>query len=312
MEFLALFVGLIGLWLGTEAVIRGATAIAARLGISEFVVGVTILSIGSDLPELTIAIGAALKHLQTGQASDIVVGSALGSALAQIGFVLGIAGLSTYLTLPRRIVYQHGGLLLGSVVLLGLFGLDGHVTQIEGILLIIVYAIYLVFLLTDAMAVRQRGEGHAGANLVAAITWLAIGLAIVIGSAELTISSATGLATALNIEQSFVAIVIIGPGSSLPELSISLVAALKRRARLSVGNLIGSNIFDTLIPIGVAAVIVDLNFNADMLRHELPFLFALSALVLVFFWRTNGIRKREAAIILCLYFGYAAIKIVSL
>lgn len=312
MEFLALLVGLIGLWLGTEAVIRGAIAIAARLRISEFVIGVTILSIGSDLPELTIAVGAALKHLQTGQASDIVVGSALGSALAQIGFVLGVAGLSTYLKLPRRIIYQHGGLLLGSVVLLGFFGLDGHVTRTEGIVLIIVYAIYLVFLLMDAMAVRQRGEDHAGSNLVAALTYLAIGLVIVIGSAELTISSATGLATALNIEQSFIAIVIIGPGSSLPELSISLVAALKRRARLSVGNLIGSNIFDTLIPIGVAAVIVDLEFNADMLRHELPFLFALSALVLVFFYRTNGIQKREAAIILGLYLGYAAIKIVSL
>jgi cation:H+ antiporter len=312
MEFLALIVGLVGLWLGTEAVIRGAVAIAARLHVSEFIVGVAILSIGSNLPELTIAIGAALKNLHMGNASDIVIGSSLGSALAQIGFVLGVTGLSAYLTLPKRIIYQHGGMLLASLVLLGLFGIDGHVTQTEGVSLIIVYAIYLVFLVTDAMVVRQRSEDHAGVNLVIALVYLIIGLSIVIGSAELTVSSATGLATALNIEQSFIAIMIIGTGSSLPELSISLAAALKRRARMSVGNLIGSNIFDTLIPIGVAAVIVDLEFNADMLRHELPFLFALSVIVLVFFWRRKGIRKREAAIILGLYLGYAVIKIVSL
>ena len=98
-------------------------------------------------------------------------------------------------------------MLLASLVLLGLFGLDGHVTQTEGVSLIIVYAIYLVFLVTDAMSMRQRSEDHAGVNLA---------------------------------------------------------VALKRRARMSVGNLIGSNIFDTLIPVGVAAVIVDLEFNADM------------------------------------------------
>jgi len=312
MEFLALLTGLVGLWLGTEATIKGAVAIAARLGMSEFIVGVVVLSIGSDLPELTIAINAALENLETGQASDIVVGSAFGSALGQIGFVLGVTGLTVYLTLPRRIIYQHGGALLGSLILLGLFGLDGHVTRTEGISLIIVYAIYLVFLLTDVAATGRRGEDHARVDLGVALVYLVIGLVIVVGSAGLTVASATGLATALNIEQSFIAIIIIGLGSSLPELSISFAAALKRRTRMSVGNLIGSNIFDTLIPVGVAAVITDLNFNADMLRQELPFLFALSVIVLVFFYRTKGIQKREAVIILGLYLGYATIKIVSL
>jgi len=97
MEFLALLTGIVGLWLGTEATIKGAVA--------------------------------ARENLQTGQASDIVIGSAFGSALGQIGFVLGVTGLTTYLTLPKRIIYQHGGVLLGSLILLGLFSLDGHVTR---------------------------------------------------------------------------------------------------------------------------------------------------------------------------------------
>jgi len=174
-----------------------------------------------------------------------------------------------------------------------------------------VYAIYLVFLLTDVAAVGKRGENHAGVDLGIAFVYLVVGLVVVVGSAGLTVASATELAKTLDTEQSFIAI-IIGPGSSLPELSISFAAAIKHRTRMSDGNLIGSNIFDTLIPIGVAAVIVDLEFNADMLRYELPFLFALSVIVLVFFYRTKGIQKREAATILGLYLGYATIKKASL
>jgi len=312
MEFLALLAGVAGLWLGTEATIKGAVAVADRLHVSEFIVGVAVLSIGSDLPELAIAVDAALKNLLSHDASDIVVGSALGSGLGQIGFVLGIAGLIAHLTLPKRIIYQHGGMLLGSLVLLALIAFDGHVSRTEGISLITVYAIYLVFIVTDSMALQHGDEDHNGMSLGRSLVYLGIGLVIVIGSAELTVSSATSLAIKFDIEQSFIAIVIIGLGSSLPELSISVSAALKRRASLSVGNLIGSNIFDTLVPIGVAATIANLEFDGGMLRLELPFLFALSALVLVFFHRRRGIRKYEAAIVLALYVGYATWKFASL
>lgn len=311
LEILALVGGLAGLWLGTEATIRGAVAISERLRISEFIIGVAILSIGTDLPELTIAIHAAREILQMGEASDIVIGSALGSALGQIGFILGVTGLTAYLTLPKRMTYQHGGVMLGSLVLLALFGLDGQVSRTEGLSLITVYAIYLVFLLIDAKDVGQHIEGYKGIGLAAALAYLVIGLVVVIGSAELTVSSATALATALDLKQSFIAIIIIGLGSSLPELSISVVATLKRRTRMSVGNLIGSNIFDTLIPIGIAATIVEIEFDAAMLRFELPFLFVLSAIALIFFRRTKGIQKREAVIILGLYIGYVMIKIAS-
>lgn len=129
---------------------------------------------------------------------------------------------------------------------------------------------------------------------------------------SLTVTSATRLAKTLNMEQSFIAVVIIGFGSSLPEVSVSLAAALKRRAHMSVGNLIGSNVFDTLVPIGVAATIVDVEFDAAMLRFELPFLFALSIIVLAFFRRARGIQRLEAAVILGLYIGYVAIKTASL
>jgi cation:H+ antiporter len=312
MEFLALLAGLAGLWLGTEVTIRAAVAIAARLRISEFIIGAVVLSVGSDLPELMIAIRAAFETLHSAQASDIVVGSALGSALGQIGFVLGVAGLTASLALPRRLAFQHGGVLLGSLILLGLFGLDGHVSRTEGISLVIVYVIYLAILLAEATAIA-RPNRHAGLdNPVVSLVYLLVGLVIVIGSTELTVFSATRLASVLNLEQSFIAVVIIGLGSSLPELSISVGAAYKRRPGMSVGNLIGSNIFDTLVPVGVAAAIVDLEFDASMLRLEVPFLFVLSVLVLTLLARSKGMHKKEAVIVLGLYVGYVAMKIASI
>jgi cation:H+ antiporter len=311
MELSLLILGLAGLWLGTEATIRGAVAVAERLHVSEFIIGVVVLSVGSDLPELAIAIDAAIKILNSSDASDVVIGSSLGSALGQIGFVMGVAGLMGTLTLPRRIVYGHGGMLLGSLVLLGLFGLDGQVTRTEGLSLVIVYAIYVFLLLADAFDGEDKETSGDEAPLSVSFVYLAVGLILVIVCAELTVSSATALAVALNVEQSVIAIVIIGLGSSLPELSISVAAIMKGRNSLSVGNLIGSNVFDTLVPVGVAAAIAKLQFNPEMLHRELPFLVLLTAVVLILFHRKRGIQRGEAAVILGLYLGYVVLLLVG-
>lgn len=309
MEFVTLLAGLAGLWFGTEATIRGAVAVAGRLGVSEFIIGIAILSIGSDLPELSIAIDAAIKNLHGGQVSDVVVGSALGSGMGQIGLVLGITALLGVLNLPRKIVYQQGAVLLGSLVLLGLVGLDGHVSRTEGISLVVFYAVYLVFVVGGANVVEKDSGGWWTTRLVSSFVFLIVGLVIVIGSAELTVSSAIRVAATLDVEQSVIAIVVIGLGTSLPELSISVGAILKRRAELSIGNLIGSNVFDTLIPVGIAASITRLDFDADMLRYELPFLFVLTSVVMLFLIGKSGIQKRQAIVIIVMYSVYVAVKL---
>ncbi len=154
MDIFLLIIGIAGLWLGTELTIRGATSIASRLGMSDFVVGVAILSVGSDLPELTISIDAAIRDLLLGgSSSDVVIGSALGSTLCQFGFVLGLVGLMRYLTLPKQIVYRHGSILVGTLVILALVAIDGTVSRSEGATLITIYIIYFIFLLTEKLKV---------------------------------------------------------------------------------------------------------------------------------------------------------------
>lgn len=311
MEFLLVLTGLAGLWLGTELTIRGAIALADRMHVSEFIIGVAVVSIGSDIPELAIAVDAALVNVRTGAMSDLIVGSALGSALGQIGFVLGAAGLLTTLTLSRSNVYIHGGMLLGSMALLGIFGLSGHVSFAEGVALIVTYVAYLAYLLVDALSTQNNDDEERSDNLAVSIIQLVIGMAIVVYGAELTVASATRLATLLDVEQSFIAIIVIGLGSSLPEFSISVSAALKRKVSLSVGNLVGSNIFDTLVPIGAAAIIAGVEFDAGLLNHELLYLFVLTIIVLALFLNKQGIRRGQASIVLGLYLAYVAIKFAT-
>ncbi len=309
MDYLSLLFGLAGLWFGTELTIRGAVTVASRLGVSEFIVGVAILSIGSDLPELAIAVDGAIINLRSGDASDVVVGTAIGSSLGQIGFVLGTVALFSYLTLPRSMVVQHGSVLLGSAILLGVFGFDGAVTRAEGLALLVVYLIYFAALFGDRHKSGDTDGGIEGLGTGKASLYLITGLAIVGISAELTVHAAISVAAALEVSEAFVAVVIIGLGTSLPELSISVGAAMKKRARMSVGNLVGSNIFDTLVPVGAAAAIASLRFDGDLLRYELPFLFFLTLTVLVFFLRKRGIQKGEAVIVLVLYGSYLLLKL---
>ena len=308
MSFLLLILGLAGLWYGTELTISGAVSMAKRLGVSEFIVGVAILSIGSDLPELAIAIDGAIRTATDGDASGVIVGTAIGSTLGQIGLVLGVSALLAYLTLPLRTVWRHGAMLLGSIVLLALVALDGYVTAVEGWILVVCYLIYFILLWTDA-GKHDPGTGEELKPLWQSSIYLVVGFVIVVVAAEVTVSSAILLANQLGISEMMIAILLIGLGTSLPELSISVGAVLKGKTRMSVGNLVGSNIFDTLVPIGVAAAISGVTVDRGILVRELPFLFVLSAVVLFFFVHVRGVQRREAVVVLMMYCAYVAYKV---
>jgi len=177
-------------------------------------------------------------------------------------------------------------------------------------LLIVTYLVYLYFVVTSATVIPIEEGFDPGNGIGLSVFRLLIGLVIVGFSAELTVSGATRVAATLGVEQAFVAIIVIGLGSSLPELSISLGAAMEKRVMMSVGNLLGSNIFDTLIPVGVAAAIAGLDFKEDLLQQELVFLFVLTTLVLFLFLR-KGIRKREGMLVLGLYLGYVLTELLA-
>ncbi len=312
MDVLTIVVGVAGLWFGTELTIRGAVSVAQRFHLSEFVIGAVILSVGSDIPELAVAIDAGIRNARFGDASDVVVGTAVGSALAQIGFVLGFVGLFGYLTAPRRVIFGHGGMLLGSIVLLAFAGADGSVTRTEGISLLIVYFVYFAYVLVDRSGSQATIANQSRVSTSREMFYLIAGVALVILSSEFTVAAAIRMAESLQVQPILISIFLIGLGSSLPELSISLVAVLKGRNQLSVGNLIGSNIFDTLVPVGAAAIISSIEFSRTLLFFELPVLLFLSLVVLFLLNRVKGLQKHEAAIVLTIFLVYAFFRVTTI
>ena len=311
IDILIIAVGLGGLIFGTGFVVDGSVAVAKRFGISEFVIGVTILSIGSDLPELAIAVDAAIRNLSaTDDVSGVIVGTAFGSALGQIGFVLGLVGLFGYLTLPKRIVYRHGGVLLGSIVVLALAGVDGQVTRTEAGSLLILFALYCVSLLLDKQTFSVPTDEAASDKMTLSAMRIVGGLFLVVFCSELCIDAVIRLGDTFGVNHLLVSILALGLGSSLPELSISLAAIARKHGALSVGNIIGSNIFDTLVPVGVAGLIAPLAFERSVLMVEVPVLAVISVLALVFFVRRRGLQKSEAATLLFGYLAYLAARIV--
>jgi len=310
MDFLILITGIAGLWLGTELTVGGALAIARRHQLSEFFVGLVILSIGSDLPELAVAVDAGFKGLMGNDTSGVVVGTSIGSVVAQIGFVLGLAGMISLLTLPRTFVVKHGVVLLAATALLFLVAFDGIVTRTEGLVLVTMYVVYVVALM-NGENVPDEEPGHLAGGDWRSWVLLLAGLGAVIISSEVTVTSAVNIAHAFNVSEALISVLIIGLGTSLPELSISISAILKKRTQMSVGNIIGSNVLDTLLPIGLAATISHVTFERQLLLFDLPFIFVLTAVVLGFFYTRRGVTRPEATVILSFYAVYVAVKLLE-
>jgi cation:H+ antiporter len=305
-----ILLGLAGLWAGTELVIRSSLRIARNLGLSELFVGLVILSIGTDLPEIAVAVEVGIRNIRGNESSGIIIGTSIGSAFGQIGFVMALLGMGGYLTLGKKYIHQHGSVMLGSILVLMLVGWDGMVTRVEGFLMLILYAMYLIMVSQQAH-VPDIQRSAAGSNDSAAKPWIILiaGISLLVFSSDMTVGAVYVLATDLGISQTLIAILLIGFGTSLPELAISVGALLRKRTGLSVGNLIGSNILDILVPIGLSAAISPLIFDRSLLWFDLPVLFLLSLVVLALFLRKRGLQRREAVLIMLIYFSYVIAKL---
>jgi len=311
-DFIFLIVALAGLWVGSELVVRGAIRISARYNISEMVVGVILLSIGTDLPEIGIMLDAAIHSLKGVDKSGIILGSAVGSAIGQFGLAMGAAGLVGYLTLPRKEAIRYGTVLIGSAVILFVFGFDGTINRLEGGALTLFFVVFVFTLFFRQSPVAEELKSEREEPGIRYWGFLFLGLLLVLGNAELTVTAASGLAETMGISEGLVAAVIIGMGSSLPELSLSVMALLKKKGGLSIGNLFGSNVLDTLLVPGLGAVIIPLHMDSQILFFDLPFLIVLTGVVLMFllFFR-RGLQRREAVVLLGFYAVYVIIRFSS-
>ena len=307
MDLVLLILALLALWQGTDFAIEGALRISDRFGVSQGFIGLTVLAIGTGLPELVVGVVGGMEQLRGIEASGVVVGNVTGSVVAQGALVLGLSGLFTYLRLPPRMIRRDGIILLLAIGLFVLVGIDGRIVRAEGAVLILGYAIYLV-----ALVQAERGRDTPKPSPRRAIVdfaTVALGMATVVVAAHVVVTRAVSIAEAWNVSQTVIGIFLIGAGTSLPEMAVSVRAAMKGQASISVGNVIGSNTFDLMVPLGASAALFPLAVNRNSLMIDVPVMAIVTVAALIFFIRKKGLQKGEAASLVLIYVGYAVLRV---
>ena len=309
LELGLLLVGIIGLWIGTKLTVDKAVEIAKTFNFSQTFIGLTILAFGTDLPETIISVNSSIHRYQGMETSGIVLGNAIGSSICQISLIVGLSGLFVAHTIERKMMYRDGGVMVVSILALFLVGHDGIISRWESLLLVLAFVAYYYFLTQDEVAAfhgkqLQIPKIHEKTKTIKLSVLLLAGLVIIIFSSELAVQSAVKLAEIWGIKQSFVGIIIIGLGTSLPELSVSIGAALKKSSGIAVGNIMGSNIYDTLIPAGVGGLISPLQVGETLYDQDLPILFVITLIVLVLFSSKKGLQRKESIGLIFIYLAY--------
>jgi cation:H+ antiporter len=306
-ELMMFGLGLVGLWVGTEFVIPATVTLGHQRGISPAVLGLTVLAIGTDLPELLVAIDGGLQQLRGVDASGVVVGNAIGSALTQCTLVLGIATWVRSDSFSPHLAARDFIALIVAFALLVAFSADGHVGGWEGLVLVAIYGGYLSLVIRhrkDEAKIEVPPEGGGTRTLLA----IGGGLLVILISAELVVANGMLLAETWGVGQGLIGVLLIAAGTSLPELVLSFGAAIRGQTTLSVANLVGSNVFDLLVPIGASALIYPLTVGRETLLIDLPAT-AVAHLVAFGLLRSGWRRQWVATSLVGLYAVFASVRI---
>ena len=300
--------------------IEGAKGLARRGGIPEVVIGLTIVSIGTSLPEILVTSTSALNVEDNPEVADFAIGGILGSVLVQITLILGFVALAKGLKIRPSWLNRDGLIMMLSLLLMTLFLItDEGITRIEGIILSSLYVAYISWLLYNRKEIMdEESSGEAESIELRSLSWsgaayfvmVLIGLALAVFAAHHLVVNASDLAYEMNIPHSIIGTVVSGLGTSLPELTIAFMAA-KRSQGVAIGTLIGSNITDPLLSIGIASTVHPLyltDAGAEMIMLIiLPATIISTAVALLLMRTSYEFKKWEGIILIVLYFIFLAV-----
>ncbi len=305
--------GLVLLMVGADYLVRGAVGIARALGVSPLVIGLTIVAMGTSLPELVISLQAALEG-----SPGIAVGNIVGSNIANILLILGVAGLIAPIRCSRMAIFRDGSAMLAATALFIVAGLLDLLTIAYGSIALVLLGAYLYL---SYRSDKKAGDGlhaqeAAEIESIAGAIWVSIlavvaGLAGVIFGANLLIEGAQGLARTFGVSEEVIGLTLVAFGTSVPELATTIVAALRRHADVALGNVIGSNLFNLMGVMGVVTCVLPIELPEQILRFDLWVMAGVSAMMIQFMYSGLRLSRGEAALFLVTYGAFVVIQFVG-
>lgn len=307
LSVLGIFAGLVSLFFGGNWLVKGASRLAQSLGISPLIVGLTVVAIGTSAPELLVSLSAALSG-----SSDIAVGNIVGSNIANIGLILGISGLIFPISVHVNLLKREVPIMIGVALLAVILFQDALVGRIDGIILLIGFAIFMVFVVISARREKDKSydipeeqvenkpeqlqRGREVVRLIGGIIILMIG-------AQLTVNNATELARSFGVSELVIGITLVAVGTSLPELVTSVTAALGKESDIAIGNVVGSNIFNILAILGMTAVVQPIEVAEQIVKIDALVMLGFSLLLLPFIL-DRKLGRLEAIVFLLAYVSF--------
>ena len=311
MDVVILIVGLALILYGANILTDGSAALAQRFGVSEFVIGLTIVAIGTSMPELVVSVASALRG-----SADMAVGNVVGSNLFNTLLIIGITALISPLSLFGRNLWRDVpfGILAAAILWIVtadalFFGTDGCISRPEGIILFSCFIGFMIYSLYSSRGeegdFETSGGGHPRKKMIWILLSVVGGLAGLIWGGNLFLDSAVSIAHKLGVSDSVIAITLMAGGTSLPELAACVVAAAKGKAQMALGNVIGSNISNIFLILGVSAAITPLQLG-DILPFDILMLVISSALLFVaaFTFKKKEIGRIEGILFILFYAAY--------
>ncbi|MDE6851912.1 MAG: calcium/sodium antiporter [Lachnospiraceae bacterium] len=304
MEYLLLVIGFILLIKGADFFVDGSSSVAKRLRVPSLIIGMTIVAMGTSLPECSVSISAALAH-NTG----VAVGNAVGSNIFNLMVVCGFCALFCPLTVNKttlRREFPFSVLVALLLMILGWMGMSlGH---LDGLVLLVFFVFFLGWMVTSA--IRNRNNTDSGEEeykirpVWQCVIFIIGGAAAIAVGGDFVVDSASTIAKTFGMSQNLIGLTIVAFGTSLPELVTSIVAARKQEVDMALGNVIGSNIFNILFVLGIASAISPMAFHMENVI-DIVALVLMSIIVLWFAWTKEKIERLEGAVMLVIYVAYA-------
>ena len=296
-------VGLVMLCFGGSWLVNGGVAIAQKFRVSNLIIGMTIVAYGTSTPELAASIAAAGEH------SAIILGNIIGSNIANVGMVIGVAAILVPLAVKKSVLRKEIPIMLGVSALLVILSLDGELSQFDGIFLLAGLGIFAIYTFKDAMKQRENTQetvSSKGNVVLKSIGLIGIGIVLLYFGAILTVDNAVILAKEFGLSEKIIGLTVIAIGTSLPELITSVIAIRKGHSEIGIGNIIGSNIYNILMIMGVGAALGGVVIASDVyVDYAIMILFSISILIAL---KTKLINRVMG---ICLSLGYAAYLVIT-